>query len=281
VIHRTCSLVPTFETFLFFSDIELLELPLLFLVHQLRTGKGKTVTVSTDHNTTDVDDEILEMGKEMMDIKLDPGMAEHLRESGWIKWIPNRTTGSTDEVAKIWQIPRRYTRQRHSTGAGTTIAAEGEADENDLETQLQLTHSSGKVTGTKAVPQNVAIKIEPKTEEEENDARNSQIVANPGEYLHKIIDIQMVEAKWLPLAQAEPVAAILVDNLQKSALKLGKVKKLLDKLVTGSAKAPKTPDAVNALRLLITETEEAHKCNHKWAVTFQICDKKGAKRQKK
>ena len=247
------------------------ELTMLYLVHQLRAKKGTQVTESYQRDDSIDEDTIHEWGEENMDIAMGANRAKFLRESGTIPWIPCSRTGSTDRWAVIWQVSEKLAKTVKVNGSKTGIRAEAEASAEDLAT-LEAS-KSGKAASSAPQAPVVPVKLEAKSPEEIIVEEVKRLKENPGTQMRRLIDIELTEAEWKVKASAIPLAGVLLDQISAQSIKIGKTKKVLEKVVKGETLKE---GGLEGLNLLLKQLEEQHQVNHKGAMTFGIA--KGLKR---
>ena len=139
-----------------------------FLVRQLRAkALEKNTTSSKTHVSSDASFKgVLWMAQEEMDDTIGPRKGKLWRESEKLPWAPCPVTGSTDDLLKVWGIPRNWQRMT-------------EEDFNKLETTATTEGSEANaqmvdvgVDGQQAVEQ-PEVKKEPLTPDEQKKANEA------------------------------------------------------------------------------------------------------------
>ena len=259
-------------------------LAVLYLVHQSRQKQSKSVSESYAKDEDVEEDFIHEWAEYEMDKVLGPDKGAAWRASGKVESIPDRLTGDNSRWLKLWLCPQKLVKAVKRSGTSIGVKGESDATAEDVEAIERIKRAKKGIHDL--VPTAIQIKKEPdvkqeKTEEAKLEEECKDNEENAAKYIKRMVDIKCDESEWRTKGALNPLAAVLVSNIEKNETSITKTEKILHKVQKGDGfKDIHAKElGIKALNLLIKSVEAHHKCNRDGAITFSIVAGKAKKRK--
>lgn len=272
-----------------------------YLVHQLRLKLGVKTVESSREAVEDKSDhlDMVWMSVEKMNTELGTAKAEHWRESGLLNDRNDVVTGSDKPEFKEYHVPVDWSRMTSSDLRKLKIrTVNDEADEKDLElvTEAALSIQGVAVSAPQASssdgPQantvtGFEVKLEPVDLEEEAKKAMEVKVKNLQSNSMNLFQTQQsrsLECKLLlqtANTNGNPYTQAFTQDLSQHIVKLDKVVRILERLVTEKVMDAGTNGGLPALVKTLESLEIAHTSLFSWASRFGFHMEKKPKKRKK